>query len=80
VTDPFVELPDELCFDRREAGELLNLVDWLRDVLRAAANDEGAVRADAFKRLVQRRLWGDIQDLVDDDPDEGEGYPHGDDD
>lgn len=68
-----VELPDEVCFDRTELGELLNLLDWLRELLRVADNGEGVVRVEEFIRLTQRRLWGDIQDIIDgeDEPEEG---------
>lgn len=64
---PFAELPDEVCFTLTETGELLNLLEWLRDLLVAAQNPTDAERVRRFMRATQRRLWGDIQDLVDDD-------------
>lgn len=71
MSEPLAELPDEVCFTLTELGELLNLLAWLRDDLVAAQNEAGAERTKEFMRLVQRRLWGDIQDIVDepDDPD-----------
>ncbi len=46
-------VPDEVCFDRTELGELLNLLDWLRELLRVADNGEGVVRIDEFIRLTR---------------------------
>lgn len=73
MTEPLAELPDEVCFDLTEMGELLNLVEWLQDLLAVAQNPDGIDRVNTFVRTAQRRLWGDIQDVVDDsdEPDEG---------
>lgn len=73
MSEPLVELPDEVCFNRSELGELLNLLDWLRELLRTADDADGAARVEEFIRLTQRRLWGDVQDIIDeeDNPEEG---------
>lgn len=71
MTDSMVELPDQVCFRLTEMGELLNLLSWLKELLAAAENPGGVERVSEFIRLAQRRLWGDIQDVVD-DPDEPE--------
>jgi hypothetical protein len=73
LTGPIAELPDEVRFGLTEMGELLNLLSWLKELLGAAENTRGVERVNDFIRLAQRRLWGDIQDVVDDpeEPEEG---------
>lgn len=72
MNGPLVELPSEACFELTEMGELLNLLSWQKEVLAAAENPAGVERVSAFARLAQRRLWGDVQDFVD-EPDDPEG-------
>lgn len=73
MTEPMVELPDEVCFGLTEMGELLNLLSWLKELLAVAENPTGVERVSEFIRMAQRRLWGDIQDVVDDSDEPGEG-------
>lgn len=56
-----------------EMGELLNLLSWLKELLAVAENPTGVERVSEFIRMAQRRLWGDIQDVVDDSDEPGEG-------
>lgn len=68
MSDHFADLPDEISFSLTELGELLNLLEMLRDVLLATHDEAGAERVRAFIRLVQRRLWPDLPDILDEEP------------
>lgn len=65
MSEPFAVLPGEVCFDLFELGELLNLLGWLRDLLISAKQEEGRDRVSTLIRVIQRRLWGDVQDIID---------------
>ena len=75
MSEPYAQLPQQLCFDHREAGELLNLLYWFKEVLVAAETDQGVDRLSRFIRLVQVRLGWDVDGMVADSDDPEEGYP-----
>jgi hypothetical protein len=39
VSESYAQLPEQLCFDHREAGELLNLLHWFKEMLVAESDD-----------------------------------------